>query len=144
MKWINSKEQLPPDGVKVIGWCAQSEFYTAGAVELERLEGRWFEADATPILERFGDESQDPNVFVTHWFAVEPPADVPSPAEMRRALHEDDCQHGIDIDDPCEACSADDDCGQGGGVYDPLRGHSLGLCSFKRYHEGPHSWEPRE
>lgn len=109
MKWIKCKDRLPDVGVTVWVWCAESSFYTGGMVEasreFERIRGteehrpRW-DADNS----RFSDETQDPEVFVTHWTAVQPPADVPDAVEMRKLLKEDACPHGVDWADRCSEC----------------------------------------
>lgn len=83
MKWISCTERLPADGVEVITWCAESSEYTAGVVEAKRTKGEW-KADN----ERFWNESQDANVFVTHWIKLEPPDGVPSKQAMAALLGE--------------------------------------------------------
>jgi hypothetical protein len=101
MKWVRCADEMPPDDLVVVGWAAESDFYTAGYVEVKRRGGTWkSEDDVAP--ERF--DSQDPNIFITHWAKREPPKDVPSKIEMRKLLKEDTCEHGVDWDDPCPGC----------------------------------------
>lgn len=101
MKWIRASKELPPEGARVLVWCAESRFYTGGAVQVIRKGGTWEDESCS---ERFGD--QDPNLFVTHWARVEPPSDVPSVVDMGRILNEETCLHGVYIEDNCEECKA--------------------------------------